>query len=125
MVFQVFIISDLYLSKVYAKNCFLAALMLVLKIILYVLRLIFIVSYSLAQGLTNKYICLKELLESHDVDICCITETWTGDSVNNSEFLADGYVCYRSDRKLEYYTEGTFTSNNRAGAAIVLNIVET
>ena len=29
-----------------------------------------------AQGLTNKYIFLKALLESHDVDTCCITETW-------------------------------------------------
>ena len=46
MVFQVFLISDLYLSKVYAKNCFLAALMLVLKIVLHVLRLILNVSYS-------------------------------------------------------------------------------
>ena len=73
-----------------------------------------------AQGLTNKYIFLKELLESQDVDICCITETWTDDSVNDSEFLPDGYTCYRSDRKLEYYTEGTFTSIYRGGAAIVV-----
>ena len=60
-----------------------------------------------AQGLTNKYNCLKDLLQSHDVDICCITEIWTDDSVNDSEFLLDEYVCYRSDRKLEYYTERT------------------
>ena len=53
MVFQVFIISDLYLSKVYAKNCFLAALMLVLKIVLYVLRVLLNVSYSLEAGLVN------------------------------------------------------------------------
>ena len=53
MVFQVFLISDLYLSKVYAKNCFLAAPMLVLKILLYVLRLILNVSYSLEAGLVN------------------------------------------------------------------------
>ena len=53
MVFQVFLIPDLYLSNVYAKNCFLAALMLVLKILLYVLRLIFNVSYSLEAGLVN------------------------------------------------------------------------
>ena len=53
MVFQVFIISDLYLSKVYAKNGPLAELMLVLKILLYVLRLIFNVSYSLEAGLVN------------------------------------------------------------------------
>ena len=53
MVFQVFLISDLYLSKVYADNCFLAALMLVLKILLYVLRLIFNVSYYLEAGLVD------------------------------------------------------------------------
>ena len=33
-------------------------------------------------------------------------------------FQINNYVCYRSDRKLEYYTAGTFTSNNRGGAAI-------
>ena len=49
--FQVFLISDLYFSNVYAKNCFLAAHMLVLNILLYVLRFIFNVSYSPEAGL--------------------------------------------------------------------------
>ena len=39
MVFQVFLISDLYLSNVNAKNCCLAAHMLVLNILLYVLTI--------------------------------------------------------------------------------------
>ena len=39
MVFHVFLISDLYLSKVNAKYCCLAAHMLVLNILLNVLRL--------------------------------------------------------------------------------------
>ena len=51
--FQVFLISDLYFSNVYAKNCFLAAHMLVLNILLYVLRCILNVSYSFEAGLVN------------------------------------------------------------------------
>ena len=51
--FQVFLISDLYFSNVYAKNCFLAAYMLVLNIVLYVLRFILNVSYSLEARLVN------------------------------------------------------------------------
>ena len=45
--FQVFLISALYFSNVYAKTFFLAAHMLVLNILLYVLRFILNVSYSL------------------------------------------------------------------------------
>ena len=45
--FQVFLISALYFSNVYAKHFFLAAHMLVLNILLYVLRFILNVSYSL------------------------------------------------------------------------------
>ena len=54
--FQVFLISDLYFSNVYAKNCFLAAhkkIMLVLNNLLCVLRFILNVSYSLEAGLVN------------------------------------------------------------------------
>ena len=50
MVFQV---SDLYFSNVNAKNCCLAAHMLVLNILLYVLRLILNVSYSIEAGSVN------------------------------------------------------------------------
>ena len=53
MDFQVFLISDLYFSNVNAKNCFLAGHMLVLNIVLYVLRFILNVSYSLEAGLVN------------------------------------------------------------------------
>ena len=51
--FQVFLISALYFSNVYAKNVFLAAHMLVLNILLYVSRFILNVSYSLEAGLVN------------------------------------------------------------------------
>ena len=50
IVFHVFLISDLYLAKVDARNCCLAARMLIFNILLYVLRLIYIISYSLEVG---------------------------------------------------------------------------
>ena len=86
MVFQVFLISDLYLSKVYAKKCFLAARMLVLKILLYVLRLIFNVSYSLEAGLVNFSFLYRLSLNLIDrsnplvihfyLCICCISQVY-------------------------------------------------
>ena len=53
IVFHVFLISDLYLAKVDARNCCLAARMLIFNILLYVLRLIYIISYSLEVGFVN------------------------------------------------------------------------
>ena len=53
MVFHVFLMSDLYLSNVEAKNCCLAVDMLLLKILLKVLRLMLNISYSLEPGLVN------------------------------------------------------------------------
>ena len=53
IVFHVFLISDLYLAKVDARNCCLAARMLIFNILLYVLRLIYIISYFLEEGFVN------------------------------------------------------------------------
>ena len=47
IVFHVFLISDLYLSNVDAKNCCFTAFMLRLRIVLNVLRLMLNISYSL------------------------------------------------------------------------------
>ena len=66
MVFHVFLISDLYLSKVNAKYCCLAAYMLVLNILLNVLRLIFNVSYSLEAGLLNLIFLYRSFLNRID-----------------------------------------------------------
>ena len=86
MVFQVFLISDLYLSKVNAKYCCLAAHMLVLNMLLYVLRLIINVSYSLEAGLLNLIflIILNRIERSNPlvihfdfyVYICCISQVY-------------------------------------------------
>ena len=51
--FHVFLISDLYLSNVDAKNCCLAADMLLLKILIKVVRLMLNSSHSLEPGLVN------------------------------------------------------------------------
>ena len=53
IVFHVFLISELYLAKVEARNCCLAARMLIFNILLYVLRLIYIILYSLEVGFVN------------------------------------------------------------------------
>ena len=53
IVFHVFLISDLYLVKVDARNCCLAARMFIFNILLYVLRLIYIISFSLEVGFVN------------------------------------------------------------------------
>ena len=61
MVFHVFLISDLYISKVNAKYCCLAAYMLVLNILLNVLRLIFNVlecpAYFQSMLIAMQYAC--------------------------------------------------------------------
>ena len=53
IVFHVFLISELYLAKVEARSCCLAARMLIVNILLYVFRLIYIISYSLEVGFVN------------------------------------------------------------------------
>ena len=53
IVFHVFLISDLYLVKVDARNCCLAARRLIFNILLCVLRVIYIISYSLELGFVN------------------------------------------------------------------------
>jgi len=73
-----------------------------------------------AQGLINKYIQLKDLLTENDIDICCITETWLDNTINDCEFTPQGYLCFRKDRQLDFYTEGTYSTLNRGGAAIIV-----
>ena len=53
IVFHVFLISNLYLAKVDTRNCCLAARMLIFNILLYVLRIIYIISYTLEVGFVN------------------------------------------------------------------------
>ena len=55
IVFHVFLILDLYLAKLYARNCCLAACMLIL---FYVLRLIYIISYSHRWDLLILFFCI-------------------------------------------------------------------
>ena len=54
-----FLISNLYLTKVDARNCCLAARMLIFNNLLYVLRLIYIISYSLEVGFVNFIILFR------------------------------------------------------------------
>ena len=53
IVFHVFLISELYLAKVEARSCCLAARLLIFNILLNVLRLIYNISYFLEVGFVN------------------------------------------------------------------------
>ena len=46
-----------------------------------------------AQGIGNKVLAVKHLLQSFDIDFLCLTEVWSKNSV-----VIDGYKFYRNDR---------------------------
>ena len=73
-----------------------------------------------AQGLTNKFAQFKDFIFQHNPDILVVTETHFNEDVLNSEFCPPGYVCFRKDRKLHFYTEGTYTQSNRGGVLILV-----
>ena len=73
-----------------------------------------------ARCLTNKFAQLNDFISDHDPDILVITETWLDENVLNSEFTPNNYSCFRKDRKLSFYTPGTYVQENRGGVMILV-----
>ena len=51
--------------------------------------------------------------------MCAISETWFNSSVRNSEFVPEGYQCFRQDRELKFYPEGTYTQQGHGGVVLI------
>eukprot|EP00057_Strongylocentrotus_purpuratus_P004120 XP_003728072.1 PREDICTED: RNA-directed DNA polymerase from mobile element jockey-like [Strongylocentrotus purpuratus] len=73
-----------------------------------------------AFSIKNKYVELQDFLYENDIDICAITETWLDNSVSSNEFTPEDYVCFRQDRSLDFYNEGTYTEVGRGGALLLV-----
>ena len=73
-----------------------------------------------AQGLLTKYAQLGDFIYEHDPDVLVVTETYLDATIKNSEFTPPGYQCFRKDRELEFYTEGTYQQLNRGGVMIMV-----
>ena len=73
-----------------------------------------------AQCLSNKFTQLSDFFAQHDPDIICITETWFNSQIQDNEFTPDGYSCFRKDRKLSFYTEGTYQQEARGGVCTII-----
>ena len=73
-----------------------------------------------AQGLKNKFAQLNDFIHENDPDILVITETHFDCNVLDSEFKPQDYQVFRKDRKLEFYTEGTYSQLDRGGVLILV-----
>ena len=51
--------------------------------------------------------------------MCDISETWFNSSVRNSEFVPEGYQCFRQDRELKFHPEGTYTQQGHGGVVLI------
>ena len=74
-----------------------------------------------AQGLTSKFAEFTCFVNEHHFDVIAISETWLDESVADSEFTPDGYSCFRKDRSLNFYPEGTYSVQARGGVAILVS----
>lgn len=64
-------------------------------------------------------------LQSKNVDICIITETWLNSKVSSSLVYPDGYVIVRKDRKDDGMGGGVATFAETIGKSIVLTLILT
>ena len=70
--------------------------------------------------MTNKFAQLSDFIAEHNPDVLVITETWFSDAVTDNEFTPPDYICFRKDRKLHYYTEGTYKQESRGGVLLLV-----
>ena len=52
--------------------------------------------------------------------VVAVTETWFDNTISDTEFAKFGYTAFRQDRKLDFYTEGTFIREDRGGALLLI-----
>ena len=73
-----------------------------------------------AFSIKNKYVELQDYLYDNNIDICAITESWLDSSVDSNEFTMDDYLCFRKDRSLDFYEEGTYKEAARGGVLLLV-----
>ena len=56
---------------------------------------------------------------TNDPDIVCFSETWFHNDVADTEFTPPGYTCFRKDRRLDFYTAGTYQQEGRGGVCTI------
>ena len=78
-----------------------------------------VISFN-ARGLSSKYAHLHSLIYDHDPDIIAITETFLDNTIPDTEFTPSGYKCFRKDRNLAWYREGTYINENRGGVLLLI-----
>ena len=49
-----------------------------------------------------------------------ISETWLDSQVSDTEFIQDGYMVFRKDRKLHFYPKGTYVNESRGGVLMLV-----
>ena len=70
-----------------------------------------------AQGLVNKLASFCLFVAENDYDIIAVSETWFDNTILDSEVTPSGYDCYRKDRDLSFYPEGTYVDKSKGGVA--------
>lgn len=68
-----------------------------------------------AQGLTNKFAMFQLIVAENNYDVIAVSETWFDDTVLDSEVTPSGYDCYRRDRNLSWYPDGTYVDKAKGG----------
>ena len=73
-----------------------------------------------ARCLSSKFSLLSDFLTDNDPDVLVITETWFDEGVLDSEFTDDNYCTFRKDRKLTFYSPGTYKVESRGGVLLMI-----
>ncbi len=66
---------------------------------------------------------MKLFVAQHDYDIICVTETWFDETVNENDFQQEGYIPYYTNRKLDFYDEGTYVDPAHGGVLILVKSI--
>ena len=78
-----------------------------------------IVSFN-ARCLHNKFAQFRICLHENSPDVVVVTETWFSKDILDNEYLPEGYIAFRKDRHLNYYTQGTYQREDRSGVLVLV-----
>ena len=73
-----------------------------------------------AQSLKSKFAHFSSFITEHEPDIVVVTETWFDNDIQDSEYTPDGYVSFRRDRNIDFYSPGTYKVSDRGGVLILV-----
>ena len=72
-----------------------------------------------ARCLSNKFAQLSDFVAEEDPDIITISESWLTSDIPSQEFTPANYCCFRLDRNINFYTQGTYQRDARGGVLIL------